>query len=317
MITLLPNNIQKSKKFIVCIYICFLRLNWCQAKLFLLQRRSWCINDAFLPSGGQKAVSSSLYGSVSNLSFLLYFSPSFPTLYLSNRKLGKKSNLMIELLTHVPPSPFLSRELVVVQMMFCCRCSTCQESFTIPDWVCFTHQGEHEGRGEPEALPRTQSRLFQTVLWSPQRAPTALWAQLVELRKVHPEARSPLKEKKETAENKVFDFNFNSWRYLLRTRCLFQVTWESPLNLSQIYCVDNKEKPVTVCDLKPRPQNPQEDLASTMSVSRADCLLLVWGDITQVLCRNHRSSLLRWHIFIKVSVERGNHTISSSLLHFF
>lgn len=71
-----------------------------------------------------------------------------------------------------------------------------------------------------------------------------------------PRTQESFQEKKDNALKKVFDFDLNSRRYLLRTRCLTQATWKGIFNLSRIYHVDDEEKPVTVCDLKMRPLNP-------------------------------------------------------------
>lgn len=88
----------------------FLWPNWCQVLLLLFLKWSWYTYDPYLSSGGQKAVGSSLYGSVLYLCFLLFFFPILSYDVPVKRELGKdlnwkESDTMTEFLT---PGPTIS-----------------------------------------------------------------------------------------------------------------------------------------------------------------------------------------------------------------
>lgn len=190
MITLLPNNVQKSKKSIAFFAFVFMAEMMPSYATFIAEAilmHKWCIPIKWRPKGCQQQLIWICF--VPILSPVLFCVLSYGVAIKQGigEEIWTQRNPIqwLNSLPMVPPCLFSSWGLIIGQMIFCYCCSICQEGLTTPDYLRFTCQRVLEGSGEPAALHRLQSRLFQAVLWSPQQALTALWAQLVELRKVH------------------------------------------------------------------------------------------------------------------------------------
>lgn len=170
MITLLPNNIQKSKK-VYCLYLhlFFMAELMPNQAIFIAETiltYKWCIPTKWRPKGCQQQRIWVCFEPVLSPVLVPILSYVVPV----KQEIGEE----------IQPNDWTPHPCPTIPLFVlgaCCSADDvslslfCQEGLTIPDWVCFTHQRVREGRGEPEALPRLQSRLFQTVLWSPQRAP--------------------------------------------------------------------------------------------------------------------------------------------------